>query len=150
MKNEAVTKNKNRGFTIVELLTVMAVILILMSLLVPALNQLRIHAYYVKQKNQFRGIDVAIEFYNTDREGYPDSGDFDRNPLAPPVGMASCGAIKLAEAMVGQDLLGFIHLYDQLTAHHRNTLVQLLEAHHRSSIIRCLRALNRQVLCLSC
>ncbi len=108
MKNEAVTKNKNRGFTIVELLTVMAVILILMSLLVPALNQLRIHAYYVKQKNQFKGIDIGIEFYNTDREGYPDSGEFDRGvPLLNIPPAPYCGALKLAEAMVGQDLLGF-------------------------------------------
>jgi prepilin-type N-terminal cleavage/methylation domain-containing protein len=90
------------GFTLVELLTVMSVILILMSLLVPALNSMRIHAYYVKQKNQFHGMDVAIEFFNTERDGYPDSSEFDKNGGTP-----YCGAMKLAEAMVGQDSLGF-------------------------------------------
>ena len=45
----------------------------------PALNSLRRYAYYVKQRNQFHGIDVAMEFFNTEREGYPDSGEYDKN-----------------------------------------------------------------------
>jgi type II secretory pathway pseudopilin PulG len=91
---------KKAGFTIVELLTVMSVIILLISLMVPALNSLRRYAYYVKQKNQFKGIDIALEFFNTEREGYPNSDATDGT-------LPYCGAMKLAEAMVGQDMLGF-------------------------------------------
>ena len=107
MKKEDGFKNKKTGFTIVELLTVMAVIMILMSLLVPALSSLRIYALRVKQRNQFRGMDVALEFFYNERDGYPDSGEFDKSPIAPSTGLLYCGAMKFAEAMVGQDLLGF-------------------------------------------
>lgn len=94
------TQNK-KGFTIVELLTVMSVIIILIGLLVPALNQVKRYAKEVKQRAQFHSIDVAMELFETENDGYPPSDDegSDENPY--------CGAMKLAEAMVGQDLLGF-------------------------------------------
>ena len=92
---------KKHAFTIVELLTVMAIIIILIGLLVPSLNMVRRYALYVKQRNQLSAIGKAIEFYNVQRDGYPDSSAFD------PVPLPYCGAMKLCEAMVGQDLLGF-------------------------------------------
>ena len=98
---------RRRGFTIIELLTVMSVILILMSLLVPALQAMRRQALLVKQKYQFKGINTALQLFHNDRSDYPDSGEFDRNPNVAAPGMTYCGAMKLAEAIVGQDLLGF-------------------------------------------
>jgi type II secretory pathway pseudopilin PulG len=92
---------KKTGFTIVELLTVMSIIILLISLLVPALNRVRRYAQGVKQRAQFHGIAVALDLFNAENEGYPDSNAFDDQ------GLPYCGAMKLAEAMVGQDLKGF-------------------------------------------
>jgi type II secretory pathway pseudopilin PulG len=101
MKTISKSSKKRAGFTIIELLTVMSIIIILISLLIPSLNALRRYGYYVKQKNQFHGIDVALEFFNAEWEGYPDSGPLD---IAT---QSYCGAMKLCEALMGQDLLGF-------------------------------------------
>ncbi len=94
-------RTKKTGFTIVELLTVMGVIILLISLLVPALNQVKRFARGVKQKAQFHSISVALDLFNAEQESYPPSERDDAlsNPY--------CGAMKLAEAMVGKDLRGF-------------------------------------------
>jgi len=94
-------KSRKAAFTIVELLTVMSIIVILIGLLVPALNKVKQYAYEVKQKAQFHSIDAAIELFNSEFDGYPDSGDLD------PDGVPYCGAMKLCEAMMGRDLMGF-------------------------------------------
>lgn len=92
---------KRGAFTIVELLTVMSVIIILISLLVPALNEVKRISKKVVQKKQFNSIDVALEMYEAEHGEYPDSGEDGSD------GQPYCGAMKLAEAMVGQDQLGF-------------------------------------------
>jgi type II secretory pathway pseudopilin PulG len=97
--------NRKTAFTIVELLTVMSIIIILMGLLAPAMNRVRRYARLVNQKNQFHSIDVALEMFRAEFDGFPDSGPLDgSNPAG---GVPYCGAMKLAEAMMGQDLLGF-------------------------------------------
>jgi type II secretory pathway pseudopilin PulG len=96
-----IKQSQKRAFTIVELLTVMSIIVILIGLLVPALNMVRKYAWEVKQKAQFKSIDVAIELFNTEFNGYPDSS------ANGPDGQPYCGAMKLCEAMLGQDLMGF-------------------------------------------
>ena len=101
MKSIAEKFNRKTGFTIVELLTVMSIIIILMGLLAPAMNRVRRYAWRVRQKNQFHSIDVALELFRAEFEGYPDSEEKDAS------GASYCGAMKLAEAMFGQDLLGF-------------------------------------------
>jgi len=92
---------KRAGFTIIELLTVMSVIIILIGLLVPALNKVKWVAYKVNQKNQFHAIEVAMNLFNLEHEEYPPSSAADDG------GAPYCGAMKLCEAMVGRDLLGF-------------------------------------------
>jgi competence protein ComGC len=92
---------KRRAFTIVELLTVMSIIVILIGLLVPALNKVKRFATDVKQKTQLHSMDAAIELFNSEFQGYPPSGALD------PQGLNYCGAMKLCEALMGQDLLGF-------------------------------------------
>jgi type II secretory pathway pseudopilin PulG len=101
MKSIVKKANNRAAFTIVELLTVMSIIVILIGLLVPALNQVRKFAKEVKQEAQFNSINVAIELFNSEFETFPDSGS------TGPDGGAYCGAMKLGEAMVGQDLMGF-------------------------------------------
>jgi len=104
MKSSIKKTSEKAAFTIIELLTVMSIIVILMGLLVPALNKVKRYAKDVKQKAQFYGVNTAIEFFNNEWEDYPPS-DWDDHTGPPPA--AYCGAMKLAEAMVGQDMLGF-------------------------------------------
>jgi len=92
---------KKVGFTIIELLTVMSIIVILISLLVPSLNMVKRFARKVRQKAQFHSIDAAMELFHNEWDGYPPSGAQDE------VSNEYCGAMKFCEAMVGQDLMGF-------------------------------------------
>ena len=101
MKLVTKKSGKKAAFTIVELLTVMSIIVILIGLLVPALNKVREYSREVKQKAQFHSMDSAIELYNTEFDGYPPSYKDDI------VGVPYCGAMKLCESMMGQDLMGF-------------------------------------------
>ncbi|MHC4433381.1 MAG: type II secretion system protein [Planctomycetota bacterium] len=101
MKSIIKQSNRRAAFTIVELLTVMSIIVILISLLVPALNQVKKYAYEVKQRAQLKSIDTALELFNSEFDGYPDSSRLG------PDGAEYCGAMKLSEAVMGQDLLGF-------------------------------------------
>lgn len=100
MKSHINPTNKRAAFTIVELLTVMSIIVILIGLLVPALNQVKRYAYEVKQKAQLKSIDTAVELFNSEFDGYPDSLAFDA------ANMEYCGAMRLCEAVMGQDLQG--------------------------------------------
>jgi type II secretory pathway pseudopilin PulG len=97
------TSTKTKGFTIVELLTVMSIIIILMSVLVPGLARSRRFSKVVVQRGQFHEISKGLELYRNDhQETYPDSGAVDTN--ATPNGY--CGAMKLCEALLGQDGMG--------------------------------------------
>jgi type II secretory pathway pseudopilin PulG len=100
------TSKKTKGFTIVELLTVMSIIIILMSILMPGLQRTRRYARVVVQRAQFNDITKGLELYRNDhQETYPDSGPIDTDTTAGPYGY--CGAMKLCEAMIGQDGMGF-------------------------------------------
>jgi type II secretory pathway pseudopilin PulG len=96
-----------KGFTIVEILTVMSIIIILIGILVPSLNMVRRYAIDVKQRAQFHGIDAAMELYKNEFEGYPDSSSAGYPPDYDEADEHYPGAARLCEAMVGQDLLGF-------------------------------------------
>ena len=101
MKSNVKQSNREAAFTIVELLTVMSIIVILIGLLVPALNQVKRYAYEVKQRAQLKSIDTALELFNSEFDGYPDSDALD------PDVVSYCGAMKLCEAVMGRDLMGF-------------------------------------------
>jgi type II secretory pathway pseudopilin PulG len=93
--------HKKSAFTIVEILTVMSIIIILISLLLPALNAAKRFSKVVLQKNQFRNIGSGLQVYESDFGEYPDSSELDADKAK------YCGAMKLAEVMAGQDGLGF-------------------------------------------
>ncbi len=101
------TKGQKHGFTIIELLTVMSIIAILMALLVPALNKVRRYAKVVKQKAQFHNIGVGLEMYKIAFGEYPESNGPAGDGKDVDKVESYCGAMRLAEAMVGQDGQGF-------------------------------------------
>ena len=92
-----------KAFTIIELLTVMSIIIILLSILVPALNRVREYASIVQQRSQFHSITVGLDLFHNDTGDYPPDGagrTASGSNVLP-------GAVKMAEALVGQDLMGF-------------------------------------------
>ncbi|MCE5184725.1 MAG: type II secretion system GspH family protein [Planctomycetaceae bacterium] len=93
-------ENKKAGFTLVELLTTMAVVGILLTLLIPALSAVQKKAVNVRQKAQFHTIELGLEAFRNDRGEYPPSGYGTQYGEYTP-------AERLAEALVGQDGLGF-------------------------------------------
>ncbi|MHC4105387.1 MAG: type II secretion system protein, partial [Planctomycetota bacterium] len=101
MKSIVKQHSRKKAFTIIELLTVMSIIVILIGVLVPALNNVRRYAKKVKQLAQFNAINAAIELFSNENDGYPPSGALDG------AGQPYSGAMKLCEAMMGRDLLGF-------------------------------------------
>jgi len=61
----------------------------------------KVPSYKVKQKARFHAIEVALEIFNHEFNGYPPSEAFDE------ANQPYCGAMKLCEAIMGQDLMGF-------------------------------------------
>ena len=90
---------KRFGFTIVELLTALVIIAILVGFLIPAMSMVRRFAKETAQKHQLTTIDMALMAFKNDYGDYP--------PSDWPLGSDYCGAQKLAEALVGWDLMGF-------------------------------------------
>lgn len=116
---------QSSAFTIIELLTVMSIIVLLIGLLAPALNEAKKYAQKVKQKNQLKAIGNAVEMFRNDFGEYPDSS---RDPQVGPGSTGNfeyCGATKLAEALIGQDLLGY-HPDSRFREDYQNSLGQLL------------------------
>ena len=99
-------KRNQHGLTIIELLTVLAIIVILISLLLPAYEKVKHAALDVKQRAQFAAIGLGLEAFRADFGSYPASNaNLQGGALA---GEPSyTGAQKLAEAMVGRHLLGY-------------------------------------------
>ncbi|MGA2070813.1 MAG: hypothetical protein ABSG97_05640 [Sedimentisphaerales bacterium] len=103
MKRLSSNQHSGHGFTIIELLTVMSIIIILIGLLVPSLNRVRRYSLDVKQKAQFHSIAIALDLFSAEFDGYPNSDAMDDQATP----QNYCGAMKLTEALLGQDLKGF-------------------------------------------
>lgn len=88
------------GETIMWILTGLAVLVVIIGFLQHP-DRVPIYAKMVKQNLQFQGIEATLELFNNAFDYYPPSGAADSN------GVAYCGAMKLCEAMMGQDMLGF-------------------------------------------
>ena len=96
-------ERKKTGLTMIELLIVLGIIALLIGLLLPALSLVRNVAKETKQKAQLSTIEMALAAFKNDEGDYPPS-----NWVLPPnPGSDYCGAQKLAEALLGWDLLGF-------------------------------------------
>lgn len=97
-------KRIKSGFTVVELLTVIAILALLVGILLPALTTVRNTAKEAKQKVQLTTIDMALVTFKNDYGDYPPSDGWD---CGSNISLDYCGAEKLCEALVGWDLLGF-------------------------------------------
>ncbi len=94
-------KDRTRGFTIIEVLTAVAIVAIMVSILIPAVSKIHKLARNVRQRSQLTAISIGLEAFRNDFGDYPDSSELDTN------GDIYNGGQKLAEAMVGLDYLGF-------------------------------------------
>jgi prepilin-type N-terminal cleavage/methylation domain-containing protein len=96
-------KCKEPAFTLIELLTVLAIVALLVGLLIPSLTMVRNSAKEAKQKAQFTEIGLALTAFRNDYGDYPPSDQSSHD-----TGVADyCGAQKLTEALLGRDLMGF-------------------------------------------
>ena len=94
-------KLRSCGFTMIELLVVIGIIMLLIGVLVPGMQMIKKQARNLRQKAVFHGIEIGIGFFRNDDGEYP--------PSKPKVdgGKFVSGAQHLAEAMVGRDKQGF-------------------------------------------
>jgi len=99
---EMAVKNMKTGFTLVELLTVLAIISLLVGLIIPSLTMVRKLTKETRQKAQFNTIEMALLVFKNDHGDYPRSNQRD-----PVTGDIYCGTQKLTEALLGWDLMGF-------------------------------------------
>jgi len=98
-------RREKSGLTVIEILVVVSIIAILVGILVPALTMVQNTAKKVKQHAQFTAIDLGLAAFRNDYGDYPPSNWW--NPVIPGTPQNYCGAQKLAEALLGWDLLGF-------------------------------------------
>ncbi len=85
------------GFTMMELLVVMAIIFLLVGLLVPGTRVVTRLAKDLRQKSKFHAMEVGLEFFYNDFENYPDSTCLTGG------GKFVCGAQHLVEALAGRN-----------------------------------------------
>jgi hypothetical protein len=88
-----------RGISIVWVVPIV-VIVVLSLLFFHTVGTMCRSKMYVRQKTQFNAMGAAIELFKDETRSYPPSDAND------PTGQPYCGAMKLAEALMGQDLLG--------------------------------------------
>jgi prepilin-type N-terminal cleavage/methylation domain-containing protein len=91
LKGEMMTSKK--GFTLVELLIVMAVIAILVAIIIPSFRGMQNEAWIAKAQKEVATLQTAIESYNKNKDHYPNNITTDlstaksqivSNPLADP------------------------------------------------------------------
>jgi len=96
-------KRFKTGLTMVELLTVVAIMALLIGILLPSVTAVRRAAKEAKQHVQITTIELALTAFKNDYGDYPPSDPCSHNTEV----NNYCGAQKLVEALLGRDLLGF-------------------------------------------
>jgi type II secretion system protein G len=72
-----VRDKRQRGFTLIEMMIVVAIIAILVTILVPNLMRARAQAQTAACEGNLKEIATALELYETDHDAYPQSGNVD-------------------------------------------------------------------------
>ncbi len=98
---ESRQKLKNRYIAIVVTFLILSLLLFLFFLHRSYQKEQTIRVLKIRQKAQFKTISFAMDIFQNEYGDYPPSEALDPN------GQPYCGAIKLSEAMMGRDLLGF-------------------------------------------
>jgi type II secretion system protein G len=70
---------RQRGFTLIEMMIVVAIIAILVTILVPNFMRARAQAQTAACEGNLKEIATALELYETDHDAYPQSGTIDSN-----------------------------------------------------------------------
>lgn len=73
LRSVSMDLKKTRGFTLVEMLAVLSIILLLVGLLSPALKKAREQAKVGKARAMVGSLEVAINMFYTDTGEYPDN-----------------------------------------------------------------------------
>lgn len=85
-------KNSKSGFTLIEMITVIAIIILIASLVMAAGQAARRKAYEAKAKAAIASLEVAVSMYQTDVGSYPATGNsnlvtqLDSGGSTPPTG----------------------------------------------------------------
>ena len=96
-----------RAFTLIELLVVVAIISLLIAIVTPALQSVRIQARKAQVRSQIASIGKGCEMFNTEFSGFPRS--MGRNPFEEAsTDVFLSGAQWLALQLVGADLRGYV------------------------------------------
>lgn len=117
--------SRPRAFTLVELLTVIAIISLLIGILLPSLSSARDQAKNVKTKSLLKSIETGLEMFKNENEqefrtsnGYVPSAGYawapreDVHESASPPEYDLYGAHWLARMLLGKDLQGFVRMKD--------------------------------------
>jgi len=100
------TSRRRPGFTLVELLTAVAIIVLLISVLIPALSAARTQAKNAATSGLLNSIEAGVEMFNGDFKKYPQSRGI--NPFEGDDGILLTGAQWLALQLAGADTRGFV------------------------------------------
>jgi prepilin-type N-terminal cleavage/methylation domain-containing protein len=95
-----------RAFTLIELLVVVAIISLLIAIVTPALQSVRIQARKAQVSSQIASIGKGCEMFNTEFSGFPRSTG--KNPFETDDSVRLSGAQWLALQLVGADLRGYV------------------------------------------
>lgn len=104
-------RNTHTGFSLVELLTVIAIISLLLSISVPALHEVRMRARVSSEELSIATISSAVENFYNDMGYYPPSQQREpvvlQGPFNPGLTPFDQGAQRLVEALFGLDFIGY-------------------------------------------
>jgi len=99
------TGKRSKAFTLVELLTVVAIIALLISILVPSLNRARIYARETAVAAQLHSLSTGLELFRSEFGFYPSSEP--QNVIGVPDTNGEIqGAHRMVFALCGRDLRG--------------------------------------------
>lgn len=109
--------SRNKGFTLIELIVVIAIIGVLATLIINNLNDARTRARDSKKKQELVALKTGLRLYYNDFQTYPDNAAGNTDILACGTGTAACGGPGNAlatDTATYMKLLPEFSYYDQL------------------------------------